>query len=96
MKIIRLPDRVKKGVKMSKSRFVTPVFLAGGLQPEDESEIIGGGSAQTGQEPWPVSFEEWQWMYGEDDANDFNNNGILGEWDDYVIWMQKHGWEPFE
>lgn len=76
---------------MSKRRFISPVLLTGGLIPDDESDIIGGGSSQTGQEPFACSYDDWLMMFADDfDDNDNGEPDDIEEWKD---WMEKHGFD---
>ncbi len=72
---------------MSKRRFIAPYIVLSGLTPGGEGEVIGGGSAQGGQTPEMLSFEEWL-------ASDWKQDLIMdGEIDayDYGAWWESSG-----
>jgi hypothetical protein len=83
---------LRKEIKMSKRRFITPVFLSGGGLDigDDPDPGLGSGQGSPDVEPWP--WDMWQWMYEDDDSND---DGIPGTYDDYVAWMNAHGFGEY-
>lgn len=76
---------------MSKKKFAFPiVFLSGMGTGEGPDPGHGTGQGSPDIEPW--DFEMWSVMFDEDDSN---GNGIPGEWEDYVAWMTKNGFEAY-
>ena len=75
---------------MAKKRFLTPSIMLA-IGSGGSGSIVGPGSGQgTPDDDIQFDWEMWAVMYDEYDGN---NNGIGGEWADYVLWWQSHpGW----
>ncbi len=65
---------------MSKMFFNDPSIFRGPINP-NPTDPIGGGSAQSGVDPTPVSGTYWL----EHNYVDYNGNGVIN-FDDYVAW----------
>ena len=76
---------------MSKRKYQIPVLLSGGFTPIDpgDGEDTGDGTGMGGQEPFPCTYDDWLNAF----ASDVNGDDEINE-DDYMAWMEEHGWEP--
>ena len=77
---------------MAKKKFLVPFIVAAGITPVDEDPEIGGGSADTTDEPYPCSFDDWFGPFGDDYNHDSSTNQ-----DDYCQWWLNCGftWEKW-
>lgn len=57
--------------------------------------VIGEGSGQGSPDIIPYSFENWTVMFEDQPDNDLDGDGNPLEWDDYVKWMENHGFKDF-
>lgn len=67
---------------MDKKKFFIPfVVLDGGLNPGGDASEDAGGSGDTGFEPFPCSFADWQKSFAEDyDLDDDIDFDDYGQW----------------
>ena len=70
---------------MAKKKFSSPFLILGGMSAGDD-EVIGGGSAQSGQDPWLCDYNDWLLMY----AADITEDNVEDE-HDYYLWFVGQG-----
>lgn len=72
---------------MNKLKYYQPMLLAFTPIDAGDDEDDGGRTGQSGQNPFPCTFEQWLDLFAEDlnGNNEFDQN-------DYETWMNNHGW----
>ena len=71
---------------MSRKPFAAP-FIGRGMTPTDDV-VIGGGSGQSGEKPYPCSFDDWLTAFADDNP--------FAELDDYRTWWKENGFSESE
>lgn len=79
---------------MAKKKFITPFVLLD-LVDGGDVEVEGGGTGQSSTDLYPVSFDDWKTMWGED----YNDDGSTDAYD-YAAWWggqeyPKSLWEEY-
>ena len=90
---------------MSKKKYIAPYVILG-LSGGDSGNVIGGGTGEGGQLPFPMSYEDWctsgfQYAYDFDPIGEYSLDEYANWWLDNEFTMEQwaefnpdHPWNP--